>query len=343
MIPGVCQKKGITYRRFRVKLPDGRWGDHYIRLPDPTDPLFAEALARVNAKPIATIGQAAPGSMAALAAEFRAVLANKPMADDTRRAWAYYLDLIVEQHGSKLVADLRKARVFKIRDDMAATPGKANNYLAKLRSLLEFALDRDWIRVNPAKGVPGLETGEHDPWPADVLTTVLSKASPMVRLAIISALYSGQRVSDLIRMQHGWHDGRIMEIVSSKKTKTYTPIPMAAEWIAEIKKLPRKAVTILYDRHGKPFADPNRLQESLRRLMRSLGYVDKDGAALYTLHGLGKNACCYLAEQGLSDTEISAVTGKTPETVRHYAKRARVYMIALGAADRVTAGVRSIR
>lgn len=336
---GVVQRGGSTYRRFKVKDAQGKWKDHYVKLPDPLSPLFAEKLAEVNGK---AIERAVPGyrTIAALIAEFRPVLKDRRLAPETRRAWHYYLDLIEEQHGKGVVSELKRSRVYKIRDSMGATPGKANAYISKFRALLDFAIDRDWITVNPADGVTRLEGGEYEPWPAEVLEAALNKASPMVRLAIVCGLYSGQRISDLIRMQHGWHDGRIMEVSASQKTQTYTPIPMAPEWIAEIKKLPRKAVTILYDRSGKPFADTDRLQASLRRLMRDLGFVGDDGVPLYTFHGLGKNACCYLAEQGLSDTEISAVTGKTPETVRHYAKRARAYMIALGAADRVTAGNR---
>jgi hypothetical protein len=97
-------------------------------------------------------------------------------------------------------------------------------------------------------------------------------------------------------------------------------------------------VTLLYDRFGKPFSGTNRIQERLRRLMHSLGYVDDDKQLLYTFHGLGKNACCYLTELGLSDTEISAIVGKTPETVRHCAKKARVLMVAHGASAQVFAG-----
>lgn len=343
--PGVVQKKGITYRRFKVRRLNKSgvlvWADEYVRLPDPLSPLFAEELERVNAKPVAVKTGYPARSIGALIAEYRAIVARRSMATETRRAWGYYLELIEEQHGKKLVADLRKSRVFKIRDDMADTPGKANAYVSKLRALLDFAVERDWITVNPAAGVPRLSGGEYEPWPADVIKTALAAASPMLRLAIISGLYSGQRISDLIRMQHGWYDGRMMEM-RSQKTDTYTVFPMAPEWLAEIKKNPRRAVTILYDRSGKPFADTDRLQATLRRLMRELGYVDDDNQALYSFHGLGKNACCYLTELGLSDTEISALTGKTPETVRKYAKRARLYMTALGAADKLASGVSRI-
>jgi hypothetical protein len=159
----------------------------------------------------------------------------------------------------------------------------------------------------------------------------------MLRLAIVTGLCSGQRLSDVIRMQHGWHNGKTMEI-RSKKTETDAAVPMHPIWLAEIAKVPRKSVTLLYDRFGKPFSGTDRIQERLRRLMHTMGYLDDQKQLLYTFHGLGKNSCCYLTELGLSDTEISAVVVKTPETVRHYAKRARVLMIAQGASERVFVG-----
>jgi hypothetical protein len=35
-----------------------------------------------------------------------------------------------------------------------------------------------------------------------------------------------------------------------KKTAAYAAVPMHALWLAEIRKMPRKAVTLLYDRAG---------------------------------------------------------------------------------------------
>ena len=335
MIRGVVEKKGNFYRRFKIKR-DGRWVDHYVKLPAPTNPEFAAALARIEATP-AIRKTPSHGTMAALVVERRILLARETMAASTRRNWHYYLDLIEAEHGHRLVVDLRKAVVFRIRDAMAATPGTADNYVAKLRALLDFALERDWIQHNPAAGVGKLSSGEHDPWPVNVLEEALSAADPMLRLAIISGLCSGQRVSDVIRMQHGWINRGIMA-VTSLKTRTEALIPVHPLWRAEIAAMPRKSVTLLYDRFGKPFSGTDRIQERLRRLMHSLGFVDGQGQLLYTFHGLGKNACCYLIELGLTESEVSAIVGKTPETVRHYAKRARTYMLAQGAAKRVTEG-----
>lgn len=335
MIPGLCLKNGSYYRRFKVKV-DGRWKDQYVPVPAPTDPRFAVEWERVNAKP--ELRKAAgDGTVAALVALRRVALAGETMAAATRRNWTYYLELIEAEHGHRLVADLRRAHVYKIRDKMAEHPGKANNYISKLRALLAFACERDWITANPAEKVPPLKTGEHAPWPLEVQEAVLAAADPMLRLAVVSGLCSGQRVGDVIRMHHNWHDGQVMQFAQGK-TKKHVAIPMHPLWLAEIAKVERCAVTLLYDRFGKPFSGPDRIQERLRRLMHALGFVDEDGQLLYTFHGLRKNACCYLLELGLSDTEAGAILGMTPETVRHYGKTARVLNIAQGAADRVLAG-----
>jgi hypothetical protein len=336
MIRGVCQKGGSTYRRFRVKRSDGSWGDQYVKLPDPSDPTFATELARLNGK-VEPRQKPAAGTIAALIAELRPVLAKKPMADATRTAWAYYLGLIGDQHGHRLARDLERSHCYTIRDGMADEPGKANNYMSKFKALLEFGAERGWIKVNPAAGIALLETGEHEPWPAHVLREAIEAAEPMLRLAIITGLCSGQRISDTILMQHGWHDGRIMSL-RSKKTSTGAVIPMHAMWLEAIAAVPRSSVTLLYDRAGKPFKDTDRIQARLRRLMRKLGYVDDADQALYTYHGLSKNACCYLTELDLSDETIGAIVGKTTETVRHYAKEARRWMLAERAADAVIAG-----
>jgi integrase len=341
MIRGVCEKNGSFYRRFKIKDASGKWKDHYSKLPDPTDPGFAEALARVNA-PAKQRAFVAPGSVKALAIEFRTALhggwtkkqrkrGKAPLAANTMRNYLRYVDMIEEDHGHRLVADLRPAHIFTLRDRMGDTPGKANNWLNVLKLMLDFSVERDWRGDNPAARVGMLATGEHQPWPAEVLEKALAAATPMLRLAITTGLCSGQRVSDCISMQHGWHDWSIMSLAQIK-TGVDVAVPMHPLWIAELKATPRSAVTLLYDRSGKPFTGPDRIQERLRRLMAEIEHPG------YTFHGLRKNSCCYLLELGLSDTEVGAVLGMSPETVRHYGKRARALMIAQGAASKIVGG-----
>lgn len=334
MIPGVCQKGGSTYRRFRVKK-NGKWSDLYIKLPDPSDPAFAEALAKVNRKGPAR-QKAERGTIRGLIAELRPILMKKAMADATRRNWQYYLELIEKQHGPRFVAELERSHCYKIRNSMASEPGKANNYMAKLKGLLEFGSEIGWLKDNPAKRIPLFEVGEHQPWPKDVIAEALSAASPMDRLIIITGLCSGQRASDAIRIPRKFDGGMIA--LRSKKTKTIAAILMHPMWRAEIEKTEAKAVTVLYGRQGKPFTSTDAIQNRVRNLIKKLGYVDVEGKPLYSFHGLSKNAICYLTELGLDEQTIGSIVGKTAETVRHYAKEARLWMLAERAAETVIAG-----
>jgi integrase len=332
---GVCQKGGRLYFRRKVKGEDV-----YTRLPAFDDPAFAAEYQRAsNTSP--EKGKAGAGTLAALVAAYRASSDFRSIpSDNTRANYGRYLDMIVEVDGARSVKGVRPKFVREMRDRHQDTPGKANNWLVVFKTLMAYAALNDWRPDNPASDVRLLPLGEHEPWPAWLLEAALKAASPMLRLTIITGLCSGARIGDVIRMQHGWHDGRIMEFTTSKNGVDVA-VPMHALWTDELAKVSRRAVTLLYDRYGRPFAETGTVQARIRTLMRDLGsptYATNGRQRGYTFHGLRKNATCYLAELGLSDTEIGSIVGMTPETVRHYTKRARAYMIARGAADRITRG-----
>ena len=369
-IPGVCQKKGKTYRRFRYYDDSGKRKDVYVSLPDPTDPRFATELARVNneAANVAKRGELLAGSFGALAREFRAAINNgwskrktkkkgsgaSVLAPATLENYKRYIamfedgTLIFKSRRTGLskpvrdmmVTGMRPSHVYQLRDSMADHPGKANNWLNVLKVMMGYACERDWRADNPASDVSPLPIGEHEPWPRDVLIAAMESGGPTTRLAIVTLLCSGQRVSDVIRIQHNWLKTGIMEL-SQVKTGVQVAVPVHPWWREEIAKIERRSTTVLYDRSGKPFSDGEALQERMRDLMKRLGFVDETGKALYTCHGLRKNACCYLLETGMSDTDVGAILGMTPETVRHYGKRARAYMIAVKAAEKVASILQS--
>jgi integrase len=327
MIPGVVDIDGRLYFRRRWRV-DGQRKVQHIRLPAIDHPAFAEELAIARRK--SPVRQAPlAGTMAALCAEFRASIAKRKLADATRTNYLRYVDRIEAEHGARMVRGLRPAHVYRIRDGLEETPGVANNYLSVLRLMMAFACQRDsGLSSNPAAGVPALPLGEHEPWPAEIILAALKAATPMMRLAIITGLCGGQRIGDCIRLQHAWHDGRIIQLAQGK-TGVNAAIPMHPLWLAEIARVPARALTILYDRSGQPFASVEPIQSRLRDLMARIG------AQGFTFHGLRKNACCYLLEMGLNDAEAGSLLGMSPEMVRHYGKRARSLMVANNLMDKV--------
>jgi hypothetical protein len=143
-LPNVCQKKGRTYYR---KKEAGK--DFYVRLPDPDEPGFAEAYQRLKNAPERPKPKA--GTMAALVAEYRASAEFKNIpSDNTRQNYGRYLDMLVADHGDKLAVDLSQRDIYRERDKMGETPGKANNWVARLNTLMKFAILRGYRQTNPA-------------------------------------------------------------------------------------------------------------------------------------------------------------------------------------------------
>lgn len=323
--------KNVTQRGDRLYFRRKIAGkDVLTRLPALDDPAFAAAYARLS-QPDSARPEVVAGTFAALAIQFRASIAKRKLADATRLNYLRYIDRIAADLGDRSVKGMRPAHVYVLRDRLEDTPGAANNYLAVLRLMLAFACERDWRDTNPASGVPALPLGEHKPWPDDVLLKALDKATPMTRLAIVTGLCSGQRIGDVIRMQWGWCSGGYMQF-EQEKTGKPVAIPMHPIWRAELAKHPRKAVTLLYDRSGRPFQSDATLRERIVDLFASLGVEG------YTFHGLRKNAACYLSETGLTDEQIGALTGMSPDMVRHYTRAVRVLRIAEGVAERLEGG-----
>lgn len=339
-VPNVETIGPYAYLRRRWRDEAGRQHTQRIPLGRTDAPEFAERLAAAQ-RPAPERAAAAAGSIGALIAAFRPVLATRKLAAATRRNYLLYLDRIAQEHGHRSVRGLRPAHLYAIRDGLADTPGVARNYLSVFRLLLAFACERDWRADNPAAGIPALPIGEHEPWPAELLERAIEKAPRMLRLAIITQLCSGQRIGDGIRIQHSWlrpaapgirgQQGPLVVQLTQEKTGAQVAFPVHPLWAQEIALVPRKALTLLYDRSGHPFASVEPLQAQLRRLMAELG------AEGYSFHGLRKNACCYLLELGLSDATVGSLLGMSAATVRHYGKRTRALMLARQAAETIIA------
>ncbi|HEX8415014.1 MAG TPA: hypothetical protein VF637_14175 [Sphingomicrobium sp.] len=128
----------------------------------------------------------------------------------------------------------------------------------------------------------------------------------MTRLAIVTGLCSGQPVGGGIRMQYGWVNAGITQFAQDKVRRggvtTDVAIPMHPFWLEELARLPRRSITLLYERSGAPVKTTAALQERFRALM-SKPEVQEIHADLvaremiaeglpFTFHGLRKNACC---------------------------------------------------
>lgn len=157
------------YRRggklIPISSPEGR------RLK-PGDDGFLAAYERIDESFGAPPGPpAAIGTLAHLIDSYSAAPEYLTLGNRTRKDYSRYLDMLKEKHGHRWIATMPREAVFKLRDELQATPRTANYLVSVLRLILSYAEDRKasfhlpahWS--NPARRPKKLRTGPgHRPW-----------------------------------------------------------------------------------------------------------------------------------------------------------------------------------
>jgi integrase len=238
-------------------------------------------------------------------------------AAGTQQVYRVALDKLKEICGRALIADLQERHIRQIRQRFPAT-SKADLAVMLLRMLWVFAkedLAMD-LGPNPAVEVRKLHHRgwSHEPWSDSVMEKFEAEAQPKpnAQLALMLLLYTGQRVSDVVRMRWSDYDG---EGIAVRQLKTGTPlwIPCHARLKSALERAERKSEFILTTRYGKGYS-----AHGFCQMIRVA--TAQIGAAECSAHGLRCNAAIALVEAGCEVPQVMAVTGhKTFKEAQRYA------------------------
>jgi integrase len=234
----------------------------------------------------------------------------KAKSAGTQKAYQTTLKRVIAEFGEFPLDEVTRKLVYIALDDI---PGGAsrNLFVAVVGVLFRYARQRDLTEANPVKDIPKSKTGEHDPWPAELLTAALSSETDLIRLSVHLLYYSGQRLGDVTKLR--WSDVRAPNIaLRQEKTGKELLIRMHRDLVAELERTPRRGMTIIADEVGKPI--------SLARLRKALQTFGSDLGHAVVPHGLRKNAVNSLLRAGCTIPEVQAITGQSVEMVMHYAK-----------------------
>lgn len=300
--------KGRTYQYFRK---DGR----YVRLPD--DPSSEEydreywRLMRGGSERSNRL------TFEKLIASYKQSPKWQKLAPRTKSDYSKVLEYLSDTVGKK---DPTKMRRSTIIDAQMANRHRARfaNYVPHMLSILfEHAIDLDWQRDNPAKGIEKLKTGDgHKPWPTSAINMYRDKVTGLPLLVFELAIGTGQRATDLTLMEWGHiEDGGIW--VTQGKTQTRLWIPFTDRLHDVLAATTRRSLRyILCDDHGRQL-NYDQIQKS------TISERKKLGLDAYSLHGLRYSAASELAEAGCTDHQIAAITGhKSLSMVQKYSKGA---------------------
>lgn len=302
-------RHGVTRRYVR------RHGKSVRLMMNPEDPAYVAeyqaALAKIEPSP----HRPDSGTWDALCDEYLAAAKFGKLSERNKIETKREIVRIRARWGDKPVSAIEGRHIEKWQDELADTPGKANNVLSCAKKLLSFAVRRGYRKDNPALGINKLKLGERRSWTDDELARFEAKwkIGTRERLIYALALYTGQRKGDILAMTWGHVEGDWIRVAQGK-TGARLRVPVHAA-----------LGDVLLDLGGGkvserllPIKSRHMGTIMMKAIKKALG--KKSGCVL---HGLRRSAARRLAEVGCSAHEIMAITGHTTlAMVQKYTKEA---------------------
>lgn len=175
---------------------------------------------------------------------------------------------------------------------------------------------RELLFRDPTLGVAHFADGEgHKPWTPEHLRIADEKFTGMLRRAYVLARYTGQRISDVVRLGFtDIDDGGFA--LRQKKTGVRPWCPIFPELECEIATWEKRPGPFLLQDNGKPYTT-NQLWKVFNKARE-----DHPELADAVWHGLRANAVIHLRQSGYSIAQISDMIGMSPPMVERYCRHA---------------------
>ena len=205
-----------------------------------------------------------------------------------------------------------KADYKEWRNNLALKSRRQADYAwTVLARILSVALDYGWIDANQCKGGGRLygDTRAEKIWSDEQEAAFNAVASAELRLALLLAIYTGQRQGDLLTLKWFAYDGTHIRLKQSKggvrvKVKVHRALRAA---LAVLK---RKADDfILLNSDGRPWT-PDGFRSSWAKACKKAGIVG------VTFHDLRGTFVTRAAREGSTELEIADITGQSVSSVK---------------------------
>jgi integrase len=252
----------------------------------------------------------------------------KTLADATRRGYRQHLAMIEREFGDfpvSALADRRSRGEFLAwRDRLAVTSRRGADYrFAVFARVLSWAFNRGLAPLNPLERPGRLYRAARKErvWTDEDEAAFLAKAPEHLHLALMLALWTGQRQGDLLRLTWTAYDGETLKFTQSKTgARLLIPVGEPLKKMLDARRREAmSAVTILTTASGRSWTSDG-FRTSWTKGCEKAGIVD------LTFHDLRGTAVTRLAIAGCTVAEIATITGHSLRDVgaildAHYLKR----------------------
>jgi integrase len=229
-----------------------------------------------------------------------------PKNESTRRDYKRYLGLIEGEFGDMPIAALKDPEVRGIfkewRDGMQDKPRKADYAWSVLVKLLNFAVDRGKIAVNPCARGGRLSDSDRTEkvWTDEHIERLFAQASREVALVCFAALWTGQRQGDLLALTRANVKDGVLRLKQGKTgRKIAMPVPAALSRALEHA---QKGAALFLNSRGKAWTEDG-FRASFGKACEAAGIDD------LTFHDMRGTFASRAAQAGCTIVEIAAVTG----------------------------------
>jgi integrase len=254
-------------------------------------------------------GRTQPGTVGAgFVAYVNSASFRNGLADSTQRWHFNILRQWRDKWGDRRLAHLQRRHVGSAVEEYAATPAQAAKFLKALRRLMQYCVAIGLLEHDPTQAVkpPKHRGTSYRPWTADEIAQYRLRhpVGSTARTALELFLGTAQRPSDIVRMgrQHLRKDGTEV-YVRQQKTGWQGNVPLTAELIAALAKVPVDNLTFLVTTYGAPFS-----VDGFRNKFREWCNQARLPKECYA-HGLRDTALVELAEAGCTPHQIQAISG----------------------------------
>jgi integrase len=190
------------------------------------------------------------------------------------------------------------------RDDLARKSLRQADYAwSVLQRILSVAKDRGKIAVNPCERGGRLYVADRTEklWTDEHVERFIEKAPAHLHLALMLALWTGQRQGDLLRLTWTAYDGHYIRLRQSKGRRR-VKVPIGAPLKKMLDSTPRIAAVILATTRETAWTTDG-FHSSWAKACSSAGISD------VTFHDLRGSAVTRLFGAGAGVAEIAAITG----------------------------------
>ena len=291
--------------------------DHGPRTPMPGEYMSPEFMAAYHAAirgelPEPKAKRVDERSLEFLVRRWQASSSWAELAKATRRQRANILKHVLQTAGDKPYKAIDKAHIIAGRERRAKTPSQANNFLNTMRALFRWAIEQEFVKIDPTEGVRVVKrpkTGGFKVWTEDEIERFKERwpLGTRERLAFAILRTTGLRRGDAATLgrQHLTEvDSVTVFRLRTEKNGRLVVREILPELAEAIDACPSKGLAFVATTSGHPMKKEffgNWFSEACRA-----------AGVRKSAHGLRKVDATALVQSGSSEAELEGAMGWTP-------------------------------